>query len=75
MPLFHRLDVSANLNRPKRWGIATWSFGVYNLYARQNPFYIYTDCEKNEWLGDCRYFMKKVSVLAIVPTISYKIKF
>lgn len=75
MPLFHRLDVSANLNRPKRWGIATWSFGVYNLYARQNPFYIYTDCEKNEWLGDCRYFMKKVSVLTIVPTISYKIKF
>ncbi|MBR5958731.1 MAG: TonB-dependent receptor [Salinivirgaceae bacterium] len=75
MPLYHRLDVSANLNRPKRRGTATWTFGVYNIYARQNPLYIYAGSEKDEYLGEARYFLKKVSVLTIVPTISYKFKF
>ena len=75
MPLYHRLDISANLHRPKPRGMATWTFGVYNIYARQNPLYIYADCEVNDWLGEYRYFMKKVSALTIVPTISYTFRF
>lgn len=75
MPLYHRLDISANLNKQKRCGIATWSFGVYNVYARQNPLYIYADNETDEYLGSSRYFLKKVSVLTIVPTISYIFRF
>lgn len=75
MPLYHRLDISANLNKQKRHGIATWSFGVYNVYARQNPLYIYADSETDEYLGSSRYFLKKVSVLTIVPTISYIFRF
>lgn len=75
MPLYHRLDISANLHRPKRHGMATWTFGVYNIYARQNPLYIYADSENSEWLSENRYFIKKVSALTIVPTISYTFRF
>lgn len=75
MPLYHRLDVSANLNRPKRRGMATWTFGVYNLYARQNPLYIYADSDKKDWIDEPRYFLKKVSMFTIVPTISYTFRF
>ena len=75
MPLYHRLDISANLHRPKRRGLATWTFGVYNIYARQNPLYIYADSEKGQWFEADRYYMKKVSVLTIVPTISYTFRF
>ena len=75
MPLYHRLDVSANYHKRRRRGTATWSFGVYNLYARQNPLYIYADSEGNDWSGENRHFLKKVSALTIVPTISYTFRF
>lgn len=75
MPLYHRLDVSANYHKQRRCGMATWSFGVYNLYARQNPFYIYAGNEGDAYFGDGRYYLKKVSILTIVPTISYTFRF
>lgn len=43
-PTYHRLDLSANLNPKKnedrRWK-STWSFGVYNAYARRNPYSVF----------------------------------
>ena len=40
MPAYHRLDISVNLTKEKKWGERTWSFGIYNVYNRQNPFYL-----------------------------------
>jgi hypothetical protein len=43
MPSYHRLDLSATLNsrdKPGRWWNSSWNFGVYNAYARKNPFAI-----------------------------------
>ncbi|MEM9832933.1 MAG: TonB-dependent receptor [Bacteroidota bacterium] len=43
MPDYHRFDVSAVLeskkNEDRRWQ-SSWSFSVYNLYGRKNPFVI-----------------------------------
>lgn len=44
LPAYHRLDISAtydpNKDSQKRWK-GSWTFGIYNVYARRNPFGIY----------------------------------
>lgn len=45
LPVYHRLDLSWNIHfskskENKRW-INDWTFTIYNLYGRNNPFNIY----------------------------------
>ncbi len=44
IPSYHRLDLSATFdpkkNENRKWK-GTWTFGIYNVYARKNPFGIY----------------------------------
>jgi len=40
---YHRLDVAANFTKKTKWGEGTWSFSIFNLYNRQNPYYYYYD--------------------------------
>ena len=44
IPAYHRLDLSANYtpnpNKKKGWQ-SSWSFGVYNAYARRNAYSIF----------------------------------
>lgn len=44
IPAYHRLDLSATFdvdkNKDKRWK-GSWTFAIYNVYARRNPFGIY----------------------------------
>ncbi|MEO0473790.1 MAG: TonB-dependent receptor, partial [Bacteroidota bacterium] len=37
-PAYHRLDISASFHKQTRLGLRSWTFGIYNLYNRQNPF-------------------------------------
>lgn len=43
IPPTHRLDLSVTLNPKEKEGNfeSSWSFGVYNLYGRNNPYSIY----------------------------------
>lgn len=70
MPAYHRLDLGVNLHKKTRYGSRTWSFGLYNAYSRQNPFYLYfsRDNEGNERLT-------QLSLFPIIPSISYSFKF
>ena len=70
MPSFHRLDVGVNLHKEKKYFTRTWSFGLYNAYSRQNPFYLYFDQDANGQLG-----LYQLSLFPIIPSVSYKIKF
>jgi hypothetical protein len=71
MPSYHRLDVGVNIHKPKKWGEATWSFGLYNAYNRQNPFYLDIGYLKN---GNEKV-LKQISLFPILPSISYSFKF
>jgi hypothetical protein len=70
MAAYHRLDLSVNLHRPTRWGERTWSFGLYNAYSRQNPFFLYfsTDDRGNQRLTQFALF-------PIIPSVMYSFKF
>jgi hypothetical protein len=69
-PAYHRLDLGLNWHRHRDWGITTWSAGVYNLYNRQNPFFLFFgyDDQGNRAL-------KQFSIFMLIPSISYSAEF
>lgn len=69
MPAYHRLDLSINLKKKTKWGSRTWSFGLYNAYSRQNPFYLYFGYDNNKRV------LKQVSLFPIIPSVRYAFKF
>lgn len=75
-PSYHRLDLSVNLHKQKRYGRRTWSLGVYNAYNRMNPFIVYpgTD-EMAMYGGESRKTLKQLTLFPIIPSISYSYTF
>jgi len=66
LPAFHRLDLSLKVEDKSRWGTpAWWSFDFFNVYARQNPIFVYF---KN---GQPR----QRSLILIVPSINWGMSF
>ncbi len=41
MPAYHKLDLGLYYIKPKENGKGKWSVGVYNLYNRQNAYYLF----------------------------------
>ncbi len=41
MPDYHRLDFGLNFTKPTKRGISKWTIGIYNVYNRQNAYYLY----------------------------------
>lgn len=70
MPAYHRMDVGVNLHKKTKYGMRTWSFGLYNAYSRQNPFFLYFS---NDLAGNPR--LTQVSIFPIIPSVMYNFKF
>ncbi len=70
LPAYHRLDIGINFKKQKRKGMRTWSFSIYNMYARNNPMMIYMQKD-----GDGRGVYKNFSVFTFVPSVSYRFSF
>ncbi len=70
MPAYHRLDLGVNLHKKKKWGEQTWSFGVYNAYSRQNPFFLEFGYNDNNQRA-----LKQYSLFPIIPSFNYSFKF
>ena len=68
-PATHRLDLSAQFSRRIRWGDRKFTLGLYNAYNRRNPMYIYANMQNDavQW--------KQLSLLQMVPAVSYELKF
>jgi len=75
MPAYHRLDVGVNVHKTKKWREVTWSFGLYNAYNRQNPFYLQYGFLKNDFSPNPTKVLKQISLFPVIPSISYSIKF
>ena len=71
MPAYHRLDIGVEFIKKKKWGERAWIIGLYNAYSRSNPFYIYLgydfDTNKKQY--------RQISLLPVVPSVSYRFKF
>lgn len=77
LPAYHRLDFSATLtpqhSKPHKWE-GSWTFSVYNVYNRQNPYFLYVDNQGSVANG-IKVKVYMVYILPIVPSITYNFKF
>jgi TonB-dependent receptor-like protein/carboxypeptidase-like protein len=69
IPDYHRLDVSLTIGRgfkKARKYKSEWNIAIYNVYGRKNAYSIYFDQSSNA---------HKLSILGMVPSVSYNFKF
>jgi hypothetical protein len=73
MPATHRLDISATYEKPsKRRFQSSWSFGLYNVYGRQNPFSMtFRENKTNPQKIDA----VQTSLFQWIPSVTYNFKF
>ncbi len=76
LPPSHRLNLGFNFHRfnKKGWGETIWNISIYNVYNQMNPNFAFLS---TEWTrdGKIKYYMEKVTILPILPSISYTFKF
>ncbi len=76
--VYHRMDLSlSRKHTTKRDREAMWTFGVYNAYARKNPFsyQAYLSRHEDQVEVDPRLVLYQKSWFNLVPSINYSIKF
>ncbi len=77
LPPYHRLDIAAiytpKPTSKKKWK-SSWTFSIYNVYSRQNPYLVYLDMNGNIGTG-VELKVKQVSIFPILPSITYNFKF
>jgi hypothetical protein len=73
MPATHRLDVSATYEKPsKRKYHSSWSFGLYNVYGRRNPYSITFKENKSD---PKKIDAVQTSLFQWVPSATYNFNF
>lgn len=75
---YHRLDLSAvytpKPKKPNKKWRSSWAFSIYNVYSRQNPYFLYVDT-KGDLNQGVKASVKQVSIFPILPSITYNFKF
>ncbi|HEX4958937.1 MAG TPA: hypothetical protein VFV46_12215, partial [Lacibacter sp.] len=52
-----------------------WVFSVYNVYSRQNPYFIYYDQSGNPLQGTLEVEARQVSLFPVIPSVTLNFKF
>lgn len=72
---YHRLDISFSYKKIRKlFGKkyeSEWVFGAYNLYSRLNPYFVYLTTNADTKQPEA----KQVSLLPIIPSVSFNFKF
>ncbi|MGY0034918.1 hypothetical protein [Pedobacter sp. NJ-S-72] len=72
-PAYHHLDVSATLEgKPGKRFQSSWSFGIYNLYNRQNAFAINFKDDPND---ATKTQVVRTTLFGIIPSATWNFKF
>lgn len=80
MAAYHRLDLAAvykpATGKTRRFK-GSWTFSVYNVYNRKNPYFIYFDQETNgvRSAGTVKMTAKQVSLFPVLPSVTYNFSF
>jgi hypothetical protein len=70
LPAYHRLDVGIHHKKDIGNARQTWSFTIYNVYNRQNVFYVNSSLNASGGLT-----FQPVSILPVLPSVNYAIEF
>ncbi|MBK9993085.1 MAG: TonB-dependent receptor plug domain-containing protein [Saprospiraceae bacterium] len=75
MPPYHRMDLSFEYRKIKTRYESAWVFGLYNAYSRANPFFIVAAKKYDTKTNEEKTIFQQISILPIIPNISYQFKF
>jgi hypothetical protein len=77
LPTYHRLDLSINHTKQRKWGTTQLGFGVYNAYNRDNIYNV--EMGKVPYASGFMktgiYYVEEKALFPIIPFINYKIEF
>jgi TonB dependent receptor/CarboxypepD_reg-like domain/TonB-dependent Receptor Plug Domain len=75
MPAYHRMDIGVNfepsINKTRKYK-SSWSFGLYNAYARENAFSINFRENKDD---RTKTEAVQTSLFRIIPSVTWNFKF
>jgi hypothetical protein len=75
LPAYHRADMAFVYDSPKnknRKIKSEWVFSIYNIYSRQNPYFIYFDQQVTD--AGFKVQGKQVSIFPIIPAVTWNFK-
>ena len=72
---YNRLDLGLRYTVEKPKYTSSWHIDIYNAYNRRNPFFLYLGIERDDRANATRFVGKQVSLLPMIPSISYVFKF
>jgi len=76
MAPYHRLDISATLQGKKNKRFQnSWNFSIFNVYNRQNPFFLYFDRTGDIFRANLKITAQQVSLFPIIPSVTWNFKF
>ena len=73
LPASHQLNVGMNLHRTLRHCSRTLNLSVMNVYSHRNPDLVTIDCVEKE--GQEKLRLKKITLLPLLPSVNYQIRF
>ena len=77
LPDYHRADLSVTYtpkpNSNKRFS-GSWSFGIYNIYNRKNPFFTFFEEAPNSVPTAPQLESFKITIFPLIPSITYNYK-
>ena len=74
---YHRLDLGATYRKSrtifkgKLPMVSEWVFSIYNVYSHKNPYFVYLTVDPVTQKPQA----KQVSLLPIIPSVTYNFKF
>ena len=73
LPAYHRADVSVSYTNKKTEKMESiFNFSIFNVYAQQNPFYVYYETSGDLSKFQIKTNAKQVSLFTFIPSISWK---
>ena len=70
-----KTDAKGNEIKVKKKFKSNWSFSVYNVYNRANPFFLFVDNDGKFLDGDFKITVKQVSLFPIIPSATWNFEF
>jgi len=76
MPMYHRLDISMDYKLKCKAGKESiLNVSIYNVYNRQNPFYLYFEAVTDLESYSLDVKARQVSLFPILPSVSWRYSF
>jgi TonB-dependent Receptor Plug Domain/CarboxypepD_reg-like domain len=75
LPAYHRLDLNVKLLKKVKWGETFWNFGIFNVYNRRNPYFLFLRADYSKDSNSPEIKVRKMSLLPILPEVNFGLKF